>query len=109
MQAVCELVMQILGLSNADFVTTVYANVVGVAPSVQDQDYFVGLLQGSGGTITQAELLVLAANAGVNEQNINLVGLQQSGVEFVWRLLDFLKLRRHSAWYSASAGDWLPQ
>lgn len=40
-------------------------------------------MQGNGGTMTQGELLALAANAGVNEQNINLVGLQQSGVEFV--------------------------
>ena len=43
----------------------------------------VGLLQGSGGTMTQADLLVLAANADINAQNINLVGLQQNGVEFV--------------------------
>ena len=43
----------------------------------------VGLPQGNGGTMTQAELLMLAANADVNAQNINLVGLQQSAVEFI--------------------------
>ena len=32
---------------------------------------------------TFLELLVLAANASVNEQTIKLVGLQQTGVEFV--------------------------
>jgi hypothetical protein len=43
----------------------------------------VGLLQGSGGTMTQAELLTLAANAPANEANIGLVGLQQSGVDYI--------------------------
>jgi len=50
---------------------------------VGERDFYVGLLVGSGGTMTQAELLVLAANADVNAQNINLVGLQQTGVEFI--------------------------
>lgn len=69
--------------SNIDFVNTVYKNIVGVLPSNAVRDFYVGLLQGSGGTMTQAELLVLAANANVNATNINLVGLQQSGVEFM--------------------------
>jgi Ca2+-binding RTX toxin-like protein len=69
--------------SNVDFVNTVYRNVVGSAPSDADRDFYVGLLQGSGGTMTQAELLALAANAPVNEGNISLVGLQQHGVDFV--------------------------
>ena len=69
--------------SNVDFVNTVYRNVVGVLHSAAERDFYVGLLQGSGGSMTQAALLVLAANADVNAVNINLVGLQQSGVEFV--------------------------
>jgi Ca2+-binding RTX toxin-like protein len=69
--------------SNVDFVNTVYRNVVGSAPSDAERDFFVGLLQGSGGTMTQADLLALAANAPVNEGNISLVGLQQNGVDFV--------------------------
>jgi hypothetical protein len=83
LQAVSELVVQLLGLSNLDFVTTVYTNVVGAPPPQDQLDFYSGLLQGSGGTMTQAELLVLAADAGVNATNIDLVGLQQSGVEFV--------------------------
>ena len=35
MQAVSDLVVHIMGLSNTDFVTTVYANVVGSAPSME--------------------------------------------------------------------------
>jgi len=84
MLAVCQLVIGAIGNpTNVDFVNTVYQNVVGVLPSVGERDFYVGLLQGSGGTMTQAELLVLAANADVNAVNINLVGLQQSGAEFI--------------------------
>ncbi len=84
MLAVCQLVIGAMGNpTNVAFVNTVYQNVVGVLPSAAERDYYVGLLQGSGGTMTQAELLILAANADVNAQNINLVGLQTTGVEFI--------------------------
>jgi serralysin len=69
--------------SNVDFVNTVYRNVVGVLPTTMVRDSFVNMLQGSGGTMTQAELLMLAAYTPENAANINLVGLQQSGVDFV--------------------------
>lgn len=68
--------------SDVDFVNLVYQNVVGEQPSPSERDFYVGLLQGSGGSMTQAELLVLAANSAVNESNINLVGLMQNGVEY---------------------------
>jgi Ca2+-binding RTX toxin-like protein len=89
MLAVCQLALGtplFLSLagssSNADFVTTVYRNVAGVAPSQAELSQFVGLLVGSGGTMTQAQLLEFAANHAVNELNINLVGLAQTGVEY---------------------------
>ena len=68
--------------SDVDFVNTVYRNVFGFLPTAPERDFYVGLLQGSGGTMTQAELLVVAANGAQNAANIDLVGLQQSGVEF---------------------------
>lgn len=84
MLAVGQLVIRAMGYpDNEAFVNTVYKNVVGVLPSIGDRNFYVGLLQGSGGTMTQAELLMLAANADANAVNINLVGLQQSGVDFV--------------------------
>lgn len=67
---------------NAAFVNTVYQNVVGTLPSGAELDFYVSLLQGSGGTMSQAELLAFAANTAANAVNINLVGLQQSGVDF---------------------------
>lgn len=90
MLEVCELVVNtplFISLagssSNVDFVNLVYQNIVGEPPSASERDFYVGLLQGSGGTLTQAELLLLAANTSANEANINLVGLNQSGVEFI--------------------------
>ncbi|HMY62283.1 MAG TPA: DUF4214 domain-containing protein, partial [Nitrosomonas sp.] len=68
--------------NNEAFVNHVYRNVVGELPSTAERDLYVGMLKGSGGTLTQAELLILAANAVVNETNINLVGLLQNGAEF---------------------------
>ncbi len=90
MQQVCELALGtdlFLSLagssSNLDFVNTVYRNVVGELPSTADRDYYLGMLQGSGGTMTQAQLLEAAAYAEVNVQNIGLVGMQQTGVEYL--------------------------
>jgi hypothetical protein len=90
MLRVCELALDtplFLSLagshSNVDFVNTVYRNVVGTVPTAPVRDSLVNLLQGSGGTMSQAELLMLAANVNENGVNINVVGLQQSGVEFV--------------------------
>jgi len=68
--------------SNEAFVNLVFQNVVGFAPSDAQRATFVGMLQGSGGSMSQAELLQLAANHPLNALNINLVGLQDSGVEF---------------------------
>ena len=83
LQAVCGLVVQLMGLSNTAFVTTVYTNVVGAAPDTVTRDAFVGLLQGNGGSMTQAQLFEMAVTHPLNESNINLVGLQASGVEFI--------------------------
>jgi Ca2+-binding RTX toxin-like protein len=80
---VCGLVIPILGLSNTVFVTTVFTNVVGRAPTASEQGLYVELLVGNGGPYTQAQLLEIAANSPINADNIDLVGLQQTGVEFV--------------------------
>lgn len=69
--------------SNEAFVNLVFQNVVGFAPSDAQRALFVGMLEGSGGSMTQAQLLELAANHPFNAVNINLTGLQESGVEFV--------------------------
>ena len=77
---VCALAAQIMGLNDTDFVTTVYTNVVGLQPDAAVVASFVGLLQNG---MTQAQLLELAATVDLNATNINLLGLQETGVEFV--------------------------
>ena len=67
--------------SNIHFVNQVYRNVVGVPPSSSDLNFYVGLLDS--GVHTQATLAVLAAETPQVQQNIDLVGLQQSGLEYV--------------------------
>jgi hypothetical protein len=81
---VCMLAIGAMGNPNNEtFVNTVYKNVVGVLPTQGIRDLYVAMLAGSGGTMTQAQLLDFAANTDANELSINLVGLHQSGVEFV--------------------------
>jgi Ca2+-binding RTX toxin-like protein len=72
---------QIAGSTNdAAVVTTLYTDVVGTAPSPAEIKYYVGWLQGEGGTMSQADLLVFAANATENTQSIKLVGLANTGL-----------------------------
>jgi hypothetical protein len=66
--------------SNTDFVNFVYRNVTGTAPSSADLAFYTGLLDGG---MSQASLGILAAESPLNLRNIDLVGLQQSGLEYV--------------------------
>ena len=65
--------------SNDALVTTLWTNIVGVAPSDSEKASVVALLDS--GT-TPAELVRLAAFNEVNESNVDLVGLAQRGLEF---------------------------
>jgi Ca2+-binding RTX toxin-like protein len=67
--------------SNTDFVNFVYTNVTHTAPSSADLAFYTGLLES--GAMTQTSLGMLAAESPLNLQNINLVGLQQSGLEYI--------------------------
>jgi hypothetical protein len=68
------------GFSNADEVTLLYQNLVGVPPSTDTLNYYVGLLES--GQHTQASLAVMAADLDINTSNIDLIGLQQTGIAF---------------------------
>jgi hypothetical protein len=67
--------------SNAAFVSLVYRNIVGTAPSLPELNNFLNLLDS--GAYSQATLAVAAAETIQNQQNINLVGLQQTGIDNV--------------------------
>jgi hypothetical protein len=83
MQQVCAAALRVMGSpDNTAFIDTVYRNVFGHAPSAAERAECVGVLDGSGGSLTQAQLLEIAANAALTV-TIGLAGLPQTGVEFV--------------------------
>ena len=62
-------------------VNLLYTNVVGVAPDQASLNSFVGLLISH--VYTTASLGVMAADTSLNTTNINLVGLAQTGIDYV--------------------------
>ena len=77
-----DLYLQLAGSrSNSDFVRLVYENVTGFAPSAAEQAVYEGILER--GEMTQAQLAVLAAETNENALNIDLIGLSNSGIEFI--------------------------
>ena len=62
-------------------VNLLYTNVVGVAPSPADLDFFVGQL--NNGTFTPATLGILAADHELNLVQINFTGLALNGLGFI--------------------------
>lgn len=90
MDEVCALVLRTPAFmalsgtqSNVEFVNLVYKNVTDNLPSTVERDFYVNMLQGSGGTMSQAELLKLAALSETNLTHIGLVGMQTTGIEYV--------------------------
>lgn len=67
---------------NAAFVSTLWQNITGSPIDAASLAYFSGWLQGSGGTLSQASLLELAALSSVNIEHVDLPGLAASGVEY---------------------------
>lgn len=61
-------------------VNLLYENIAGFTPSAAEETRFVALLDS--GTHTVASLGILAAETGLNQDNINLVGLSQTGLEY---------------------------
>lgn len=67
--------------SPAQVVDLLYTNVVGQAPDAATRKTFTDLLDN--GTFTVGGLGVLAADTALNQANIQLVGLAQTGLEYV--------------------------
>lgn len=61
-------------------VTTLWTNVIGMAPSDADKAPFIQML--SSGTKV-GDLAVMAADTTYNTANINLTGLAQTGIEYI--------------------------
>jgi len=69
------------GFSDVAEINLLYQNLTGVLPSATDLDYWTGTL--SSGQFTQSSLAQMAAGLSLNTTNINLIGLQQTGIEFI--------------------------
>ena len=69
------------GYSNSALVSLLYTNVVGVAPTPADVSTFTGLIDA--GSFTRVGLALFAANTDLNASGIGLVGISESGLEYV--------------------------
>lgn len=67
--------------SHNEIVTLLWQNLFGAAPSETQKSPFVKMLDT--GEISTGDLAILAADSGVNAENIHLTGLVQTGVAFV--------------------------
>ena len=67
-------------MSNQEFVTALYTNVVGQAPDSASLTYYMDMLD-HGTSMT--DMLMLAANSDANAQHIGLVGMMINGLEYV--------------------------
>jgi serralysin len=68
------------GYSSDAEVRLLYQNLVGTVPSNSDLANFSGLI--TSGQLTQTSLAVLAADNSINTNNIRLVGLATTGLEY---------------------------
>lgn len=66
--------------TNDAIVTTLWTNVVGSVASAADKQPFIAMLEQG---VSAGELGVMAADSSFNTSKINLVGLAQSGLEYI--------------------------
>jgi Ca2+-binding RTX toxin-like protein len=69
------------GFTREALVDTLYANLVGSLPGAADRAFYVGQL--ASGQHTPVSLAQMAANLDLNAQNIDLVGLQATGLAYL--------------------------
>ena len=67
---------------NTSFVRAVWRNVFDSAIDATNLAYYTGLLKGSGGVMTQAELLEAAAICQPNVEHLDLIGFSKTGIEY---------------------------
>ena len=67
--------------NNGAIVDLLFNNVIGVAPTTDQHNQFVGYLDSH--TLTVAQLAVLAADTSYNTDHINLVGRAAVGIEYI--------------------------
>jgi len=82
-----ELIQQALnaklgkGFSDQAEIQLLYQNILSTQPSQDELNYWSNTL--NNGQFTQTSLAIMAANLDLNMQNINLIGLSQTGLEYL--------------------------
>jgi hypothetical protein len=66
--------------TNDQIVSLLWANVIGTKPTAADKQPFIALLENG---MSAGALAHLAADTSFNTTNINLVGLAQTGIEYI--------------------------
>lgn len=66
--------------TNAEIVRTLWTNVVGSAPTSDQEQPYIDMLDS--GEKNVGELVMFAADTSLNQENVNLIGLTNSGIEY---------------------------
>lgn len=69
------------GFSNVDEVNLLYSNLVGSLPDTEVLNFWTERLKN--GEFTQNSLTIMAIDLDLNASNIDLIGLSQTGIEFL--------------------------
>ena len=90
MTAVCQkaidlgLVQALAGSASADaLVALLFKNVLGTVPDAAQTSSLTAYLDGRVASYSPAELMALVAQSDLNQAQIGLVGLQQTGLEYI--------------------------
>ncbi len=79
--ALAALALEAVGLnSNDKIVTALWTNVIGLAPTAAEKAPFINMLENG---FSRGEIAKLAAETQENAANIGLVGLAQTGIEYL--------------------------
>ena len=81
MQLAIDAALGVDAVNHTSVVDLLYENVVGVAPTVADQAFYVDLLDS--GVHTVSSIGIFAAETVLNQENIDLVGLSQTGLAYL--------------------------
>ena len=65
--------------SDEALITTLWENLLGVGPTESEKASVIELLDNG---LTQVELILLAADSEINESNIDLIGIAQTGLSY---------------------------
>ncbi len=69
--------------SNTDLTKLLYRNIIGTEADSAAVDMMLGYMDGRVASYSQSEFISFAAGLEANQQHINLVGLQQTGVAYL--------------------------